>query len=149
PRCRCGSIKALRRRKCRKESMTDLKRILVVIDPTASFHPCLERAAWLARCTKARVELFISDHAPHLEGEPSSAASTADARATAMERHRARLEQLAAPLRAEGTAVDVDVQWEYPLHDSIVRKALASGADLVLKDTHFHPVLKRTIFSNT
>jgi universal stress protein E len=129
--------------------MSQPKRILVVIDPTASFHPCLERAAWLARCTKASVELFISDHAPHLEDARSASASAADARAAAVDRHRARLEQLAEPLRAEGSSVAIDVRSDYPLHDSIVRKAHESGADLVLKDTHYHPVLKRSIFSNT
>jgi universal stress protein E len=127
--------------------MTQPQRILVVIDPTASFHPCLERAAWLARCTKASVELFISDHAPHLEDQRSPPAR--DARTAALERHRARLEQLADPLRAEGSSVATDVRWDYPLHDSIVKKALECGADVVLKDTHYHPVLKRSIFSNT
>ena len=121
-------------------------RILVVIDPTASFHPCLERAAWLARRIGAEVELFISDHAPHLAYE---AETEPNGRTAAVQRHGARLEQLAAPLREEGFDVAVDVRWDYPLHDSIVRKAQESGADIVLKDTHYHPVLKRSIFSNT
>ena len=40
--------------------------ILVVIDPTATAHPSLERAAWLARHEPAHIELFISDYSPQL-----------------------------------------------------------------------------------
>ena len=120
--------------------------VLVVIDPTASAHPSIERAAWLARHEPVQVELFISDYAPQVA---QSRAGTADVRANVVERHRIRLEQLAQPLRAEGIAVAVDARWDYPLHDSIVRKTVDSGADLVIKDTHYHSVLKRSIFSNT
>jgi len=38
--------------------------VLVVVDPTASAHPSIERAAWLARHEPAQIELFISDYAP-------------------------------------------------------------------------------------
>jgi universal stress protein E len=123
--------------------------VLVVIDPTASFHPAIERAAWLARHTTVPIELFISDYAPELADSRSHGASAAQARAAVLERHRTRLEQLAAPLRAGGLSVNVDARWDYPLHDSIVRKAEDVGADLVVKDTHYHSVLKRSIFSNT
>src|SRR5690606_18653640 len=37
----------------------------------------------------------------------------------------------------------------FPLHDGIVRKALDSAADMIVKDTHFHSVLRRSVFSNT
>lgn len=119
--------------------MTDPKRLLVVVDPTAGFHPSIERAAWLARQLAARIELFISDYSAPLAGE----------RAAALDRHRERLESLAAPLRAAGLSVDVDTRWDYPLHDSIVRKSVDGAADIVIKDTHYHTALRRSIFSNT
>lgn len=129
--------------------MSEQRRVLVVIDPTASFHPALERATWLARHAPTRVELFISDYAPQLAAGRSHGADTAEARAAVIERHRRRLEQLASGLLAEGIATEIDARWDYPLHDSIVRKALDSKADIVIKDTHYHSVLKRSIFSNT
>ena len=129
--------------------MTDQQRVLVVVDPTASFHPAIERAAWLAHHTPAGIELFISDYAPQLVDTRSHGVAATQARAAVLERHRNRLEQLAAPLRSGGLAIDVDVRWDYPLHDSIVRKAEDIGADFVIKDTHYHSVLKRSIFSNT
>jgi universal stress protein E len=129
--------------------MPENKRVLVVVDPTATSHPSIERAAWLARHTPTHIELFISDYAPHLVDSRSHGAAARDARAAVLERHRKRLEHLAAPLRGSGLAVDIDTRWEYPLYDSIVRKAEESAADIVIKDTHFHPAVKRAIFSNT
>jgi universal stress protein E len=125
------------------------KTLLVVVDPTASFHPAIERAAWLARRTGARIELFISDYEPRLADTRSHEAAAEEARAAVVARHRQRLEQLAEPLSAQGINVSIDARWDYPLHDSIVRKSVDVGADLVIKDTHFHSVLKRSIFSNT
>jgi universal stress protein E len=43
----------------------------------------------------------------------------------------------------------VDVVWDHPLGEAIVRKAIASKPWLVAKDTHHHNVLKRTVLSNT
>jgi universal stress protein E len=125
------------------------KRLLVVVDPTASFHPAIDRAAWLGRRQAARIELFVSDYAAHLAGSDSSGTAAADARAAVLERHRRRLEQLAEPLVAGGLEVAIDARWDYPLHDSIVRKAADSAADIIIKDTHYHSALRRSIFSNT
>ena len=97
----------------------------------------------------ARVELFVSDYTAHLTESRSPAAAGADARTAVLERHRRRLEQLAEPLRRAGLTVDCDARWDYPLHDSIVRKSVDCGADIVIKDTHYHSALQRSIFSNT
>src|SRR5258706_8336778 len=130
--------------------MATRQRVLVVVDPTASHHPAIERAAWLARSVPCLIELFICDNGPHLaDARDSKAAAIAEGRAVLLARHTARLEQLAGPLAAAGLKVTVDSRWDYPLHDGIVRKALDFGADLVVKDTHFHSALKRSIFSNT
>ncbi len=127
--------------------MTHFRNLLVVVDPTASAHPSIERATWLARQCSAKVELFISDYSPQLADTRSAA--TAESRAAVLDRHRRRLEQLAEPLRTAALTVEIDARWDYPLHDSIVRKAADSGADLVIKDTHYHSALQRSIFSNT
>ena len=124
-------------------------RVLVVVDPTASAHPSIERAAWLARHAPARIELLISDYSREVADPRSHGVAAAQAREAVVERHRKRLEQLAAPLRAEGLTIDVHARWDQPLHDSIVLRAEEIGADIVIKDTHFHSVLKRSIFSNT
>jgi universal stress protein E len=131
--------------------MTEHKRVLVVIDPTAQSHPALERAAWLAKYMPASLELCICDYTSYLaDSRLTKAAETlAEARASVLDAHERRLQELAKPLTAAGLTATVDARWDYPLHDAIVRKTLDFRADLVLKDTHYHSVLKRAIFSNT
>jgi universal stress protein E len=126
------------------------QRILAVVDPTASSQPAVERAAWLARRAAATLELFICDYSAHLvERSSLDAAALAEARKGFIANHRRRLKDLARPLAAEGLAVEVDARWDTPLHEGIVRKAAEWGADLVVKDTHYHTTLRRSIFSNT
>lgn len=124
--------------------------ILVVIDPTAQSQPALERAAWAAKTLGASLELFVCDFSPHLaESNLFDGPSLAKARASLMENHKRRLYELARPLVAAGLTVDIDVRWDHPLHEGIVRKSTDCGASFVIKDTHYHPVLKRSIFTNT
>jgi universal stress protein E len=129
--------------------MPDKKRVLVVVDPTATFHPSIERATWLARHTPTQIVLYISDYAPQVADPRSPSAAAASARAAVIDRHRKRLEQIAAPLRSGGLDVEIDARWDFPLYDSIVRKAEDVRADFVIKDTHFHSALNRAIFTNT
>jgi universal stress protein E len=126
------------------------KRILVVVDPTADAQPAVQRAALIAPKTNAHVELFVCTHDPLLSDAHSvDTTQTAKSRAAYQENQLRRLHALARPLADDGVAVTVDVAWDSPLHEGIVRKALASNADLVVKDTHYHTALRRSIFSNT
>jgi universal stress protein E len=59
------------------------------------------------------------------------------------------LRELASTLDAGDLEIAVDARWDSPLAEGIVRKAVESGAGIVVKDTHYHPVLKRSLFSNT
>jgi universal stress protein E len=130
--------------------MTEPPHVFVVVDPTAAASPALERGAWLARhFTGARLELFMSDFDPVLESRTGDRVAVSDARAAIIEGHRRRLDERAAPLAAEGIDVTVSARWDHPLHEAIVRKAVDAAADIVVKDTHYHSVLKRSILSNT
>jgi universal stress protein E len=126
------------------------KKILVVVDPTAAEHPCVDRAASLAENVSAELELFICDYDPNLDaGRTSAVYMDQPAREDLLGILRDKLERLAGTLRGRGLKVDVDVAWDHPLVDGIVRKVVASAPWMVVKDTHHHNVLKRTILSNT
>ena len=61
------------------------QRVLVVVDPTASFHPAIERAAWLARSAPSVLELFICDYASQLaDARGSGSAGRSRRRAPAL-----------------------------------------------------------------
>jgi len=126
------------------------KTILVVVDPTSEAQPALERAAWLAENASAALELFICDYDPEIDaGVVSTVWMDQPAKENLMAILKEKLEGLAAPLREKGLSVSVDVAWDHPLDDGIVRKVVASQPWMVVKDTHHHNVLKRTILSNT
>jgi hypothetical protein len=78
-------------------------RILVTIDPTAKRHPALERARWLAPRAGAKLELFACRYDQYL---------AADTKAIDSQLHHDRewMQQLAAPLTAQGLDVVVDIR---------------------------------------
>lgn len=124
--------------------------ILVVIDPTTNEQPALARAGWLAQKLGSDLELFICDYDQYLAGERFfDTKALKKARAGLLERHTKRLDKLAAPLREAGVNVTVDATWDHPLHEGILRKIDRSSPRLVVKDTHFHSAIRRSLFSNT
>jgi universal stress protein E len=127
------------------------KKILVVVDPTTDEkQPVIERAAWLAERASATLELFVCDYDPEIDaGQVSTIWIPQPARDNLIEIHRKSLETLAEHLRKRGLEVTVDVAWDHPLGEGIVRKVAESKPWLVAKDTHHHNVLKRTVLSNT
>ena len=130
--------------------MKRLDRILAVLDPTAEVQPALAKAATLARRCGATLELFICDFDPSLSGQPFF--DTDKLRRLREEFVSERLEYLeetAEDLRAEGLAVETHVHWDNPTYRGIVRRVEESSPDLVVKDTHYHTVLRRTLFTNT
>jgi universal stress protein E len=130
--------------------MKRLDRILAVLDPTTEAQPALAKAATLARRSGATLELFICDFDPSLSGQPFF--DTDKLRHLREEFVAERLEYLedaAEDLRAEGLAVETHVHWDNPTYRGIVRRVEESSPDLVVKDTHYHTVLRRTLFTNT
>jgi universal stress protein E len=125
------------------------KRILTVIDPTAGEQPALARAADLAANLGASLELFICDYDQYLAaGRLFDSSALEKARESMIKRDLERLERLRSSLVDRGLTVEIDARWGHPLDQGIAQKALESQPVLVVKDTHYHSVLKRTILSN-
>lgn len=126
------------------------KQLLVVIDPTQPSQPALERASWLARHTGAALELLLCEFNSALDAGALFDRERVDkARTALLAQRREWLEQLAAPLRAEGLGVSVEVRWGKPLYKMIVERAAELRADLVLKTAHHHGLLHRLLLSNS
>jgi universal stress protein E len=130
-----------------------LKRILVAIrDVQHAPKNELRKAAALARASRATVELF------HAIDEPDPAAGwpeTATAQTVARQRdaiaakRRQRLERFARDASLRGLAVSCTARWDHPPHAAIVRRALASRADLIVAATHGHRLGARLVLRNT
>lgn len=129
--------------------MAQSKKILAIIDPNADAQPALKRGAWLARSLQASLELFICDYDQYLSGERFFDGRSLDkARKQVIAKDMAKLHKLAQQL-GDDVPISVDARWDHPLHEGIVRKVLDATPDFVVKDTHYHSALKRSIFSNT
>lgn len=130
--------------------MRRLDRILAVIDPTADVQPAAIKAARLARASGATLELYICDYDPALSGRPFA---DTEALHTLREEFLAErleyLEDLAEELRAGGLTVETHVHWDNPLYRGILRRIDETAPDLVVKDTHYHSLLRRTLLTNT
>jgi universal stress protein E len=128
--------------------MNRIDHILVVVDPTeVGGQSAVDKAAHLARCLDASVELLICDTESALdEGIVTRRARRTPASNTQL---LDLLDALAAPLRTQGTQVALRLIYGQSLHDALLDYIRGSNADLVIKDTHHHSVAKRTFLRNT
>ncbi len=130
--------------------MKRLDRILAVLDPTTEVQPALAKAATLASRCGATLELFICDFDPSLSGQPFfDTDKLRHLREDFVSERLEYLEELAEELRDEDLAVETHVHWDNPTYRGIVRRVAESSPDLVVKDTHHHTVLRRTLLTNT
>jgi universal stress protein E len=127
-------------------AMKQIRNILVIVDPTASMQPALDKAAILALRFKARLELFICDFRAGLDAETADAEG---ARKILLDHRLEHLNSLAKPLRDAGLDIAIDAVFHNPLHEGLLRKIAQSNADLVVKDTHYHNLVRRTLITNT
>jgi len=130
--------------------MAKTESMLIVVDPTAETQPALERGQSVAGEWGLNVELFICGYSPQLVGSQLlNADRREEAKRSFLADQKARLDELAAPLRDAGLDVTVSTAWDHPLYEGIVRQALHSNPRVVVKDTHYHSRLERAFFTNT
>lgn len=127
--------------------MSPVKHILVVIHQFAQGHQAaVDKAAFLARCTGASVELLVCKTTP--DADASADARPGEARQPDS-RLYALLEGFAGGIRAQGSKVSIQIIRGQSLHGSVLDYVSRSDADLLIKDTHHHSLAKRTLLRNT
>ncbi len=130
--------------------MGRLERILSIIDPTADVQPALDKARFLAQRAGATLELFACDFDPSLTGRPFfDSEQLRELRADFIDERMEFLEALADEIRAGGVPVETHVHFDNPVYRGILRRVQESSPDLVVKDTHHHSAIRRTLLSNT
>ena len=125
-----------------------ISNILVIVDPTASAQPALEKAARIALRSDARLELYVCEtkesrdvrYAAHLASHESKGFVV---------NLRVMLETLAQPIRDQGLDVSLETDSGDPLYRKLLDRIARGSADLVVKDTHHHALAKRTFITNT
>jgi len=130
--------------------MKRLDRILAIVDPTSDVQPAMDKARLLAQRSGATLELFICDFDPSLSGRPfAETARLHRLRDEFMAERLEFLDELADEIRSGGLPVETHVHWDNPVHHGVLRRVQESSPDLVVKDTHHHSTIRRTLFTNT
>ena len=130
--------------------MKQISKILAVVDPTTEDQAGLRRASWLAKKTGADLELLVCYYNEYLSGDRLfDSPSLEKARLEVIQNQEKHIELLAEPLRSDGITVTATAVWDHPLHEGIVRHAIATDADIVIKDTHHHSAVTRALLTNT
>jgi universal stress protein E len=118
--------------------MRSIRRILVAVkDPQAKSLPAVAKATQLARALGAELELFhgidSSIYFDTLDGTQQSPKQVEDE-----ERKQVlqQLERIAARVHRHGVKVTSAAEWDYPVYESIVRRASRIGADLIVAERH-------------
>lgn len=133
--------------------MQTIDNLLVVIDPTVDRDFVVDRARLLAASTGASTTFFInsantlSENSYLYEGVDSEFFSTQ--RKLFKEHYEGILEELSEEFEAAGLEVSTAFSENHNLAESIIDQAAATEPDILLKSTHHHSTLQRTLISNT
>jgi universal stress protein E len=135
--------------------MKSIRKILVVADPAQGSNVEAQRAVrrgfGLAEQMNAELRLvFVCDYSDYLECCRSfDPVGLEKGQVEYSSRMRGCLQEMANALATPAVRVSIELVWDRPWHDGIVREVLRYEPDLVIKDTHPHSVLARALFTNT
>ncbi|MDE2137335.1 MAG: universal stress protein [Gammaproteobacteria bacterium] len=131
------------------EPLLEFRRILVAVkDPGARALPAVNKSVQLARVLGAEVELFHAIDSPYYTDMLGMNTARGERMADeARGEYLQRLERIAARARLHAPRVSAAVECDYPLHEAVLRRGLAIGADLLVAECHagrrFAPALLR------
>jgi len=126
-------------------------KLLVVIDPDRDDQPALDRAVEIARLIEISLHIVVFSY-KNTEDRLTRSVDSALTRGFANDFNRIRqvwLEQLVAPICAEGLTVTTEVRPFNRLYEAIIQVALEEDADMVYKPTREHSALERALFNST
>src|SRR5678815_5026279 len=119
-------------------AMPAIRRILFAIrNPEATRQPGRAKAIQVARACGATLELFHAINDPLFVGLARSEENNVDALRERVENEaRIPLVRLCELARKHGVRATSSVEWDYPPHEAIVRRAARIDADLIIAECH-------------
>ncbi len=133
--------------------MDKLNKILTVIDPTLERDPIIARAKLLSKASGAEVDFFINSN--NSLNEHSYIYAGVDADFFAVQRklwtahYQNQLKELQEEFAKEGLSCKTTFNEHHHLGEAIINHVRESKPDLVLKSTHHHSLLERSVITNT
>lgn len=117
--------------------MHAIRHILVAVkNPASGSSPALQKAVQLARALHADLELFHSIANPVYVDAYPAGQSLKKLKGGIRSECREGLESMAAAIARRGLNVSTCVEWDYPVHEAIVRRAACIKAGLIVADQH-------------
>jgi len=131
-------------------TVSNERKILVVIEPENEPQKVVRRAAWLAKMMACNIELLLCD--PY--SNPLMIGVIPSAKASELERAVEQVQQelvneLAAIARDQGIDVSTEVVKERPIADAVLARARTSKPEFVMKGTHYHSDAERGLMVDT
>lgn len=123
--------------------MSDRPRYLVIVQSVRERTPALFRAMALAKQSGAELMLALFDYDAALNKAKAKGFDLA----AFLEGRRRQLEEFAGHLRQEGFPVSTTVHWGNRPAEQILEVVAQSKPDLVIKDVHAEPPLKRLVLA--
>ena len=121
--------------------MQPIRRILVAVkNPDNRRHAVVDKAIRLAKTLGASIEFFhaISDPV-FMDIQPLTGNSLAEIKREALALRQKRLDRLIDRACDAGIESGATVEWDYPPHEAIVRRAVRCRADLIIAECHEGP----------
>lgn len=118
--------------------MQPIRKILVAVkNPDRRRHAVVDKAIRLAKKLRASIEFYhaISDPV-FMEIQPLTGQSFAEIKREALTLRQKRLDSLVARACALGVESGATVEWDFPPHEAIVRRAVRCRADLIIAECH-------------
>lgn len=119
----------------------EVKKILVVFDPTTDTQIALERASLIAKHEGSQLHLFSCIHTKLPEDESGEVDRLIAAQ-------NEILEETIAPLVESGIKVTTEIKWKKDWYKAVVKASKRTGADAVIKASHSHSATQR-LFKKT
>ncbi|MEO8020106.1 MAG: universal stress protein [Pseudomonadota bacterium] len=118
--------------------MSSIKHVLYAVkNPDSRRQPGLDKAVTIAKTFGASLELFHAISSPvFLELQPLTGTTLPQIRREALALRGKRLERLAVQARKHHVTTTCKVEWDFPPHEAIVRRARKSGAELIIAECH-------------
>jgi universal stress protein E len=118
--------------------MQPIRKILVAVkNPDRRRHAVIDKAIRLAKSLGASIEFFHAISDPVLlEVQPLTGHSLAEIKREALAIRQKRLDKYVDRAGDMGVESRATVEWDYPPHEAIVRRAVACRVDLIVAECH-------------
>lgn len=133
--------------------MQSIRKLLVVVDPTVERDFVVQRAMMLAKTTNAKVNFFINNNntlSQHNFNYEGISAEFFEIQGKLFEeQYEKLLTELVAQFTDAGIEASADMASGHNLAEAVIKRVNESKPDLVLKSTHHHGLIERSLITNT